>query len=230
MKNLILFLASICFLNPTLLLAQRDVVKNDFLAINNNYLNIDKVSMTITFKVFSGTSNIPLETETGFYRINDGKVNLKYFGIETLVNNRIIVTLDDEGRKITIDSITNQYPLLPRSVPELYLDSMFKYYKDVSVATIDANTKKYQFLYDNGEFSKIEVFVNSDTKFIKKIVNYLTQKQEITDGVYKTIRAEVEFSNINTNPLFTDEFNVNRFVKRSQVFINLHNNILFTPS
>lgn len=213
MKKLLMLVLGFTFIQVNSW-AQRDEVKNDFLLINQHYLDAERMSMTVAFKIYSEGSNVPLETEMGFYRVSNGSVNFKYFGVEVLIDNNLVVTSDDEGKKIILDTVRTSEGVAGKSAVDLYLDSLFKYYKDVKTLDLGNGIYKYDFYFDRGSYSKVEVYVNSTTFFITKIVNYLSEKIEVTEGNFKSIRAEIEFSNINTSPLFTNEFNRNRFVQK----------------
>lgn len=192
--------------------AQIGSAKNDFKDINDHYLNLEKVSMSLSFKVFVENSNTPSDVSTGFYRLNSGKLSMKYFGLEMIVNNSKTLVINEESKSIYLDTLRNGENFQPKAMPDTFLDTLFLMYKDVVVSQISANTKKYVFIYENGNNTKTEIYVNTDTKFITKIVSYPVEKFEISEGQFKNVRSEIEFSKINSNPTFVNEFDFSRYV------------------
>ncbi len=201
-------------------MSQLENVKRDFKAISDNYIALNKLSMTVIYKVYTDETNNPVETQTGFYRLENGKVNTKAFNIETVYSNKLRVIVDYDSRTIVIDSVRT-ITGTPKNIPDLYLDTLYMAFKTVNISMKDSLQKKYEFVYSDGQFSKTEVYVNVSTKFITKIVTYFADNMEISDGVFKQVRSEVEFSNITTDPTFTTDFSISRFVTRSGMTFTL---------
>jgi len=213
MKNYFKLLALFFFI-VQMNFAQLNSVKNEFMAINNFYLGLEKVSMSLSFKVYTENAKVPADMSTGYYRLNSGKLGMKYFGMEMIMANSKTLIIHDETKSIYLDTLKVDATAPPKALPNNFLDTLFLMYKDVTTTQESAQIKKYVFTYEGGQYFKTEIYVDQNTRFITKIVSYPVQKYEVSEGVFQNVRSEIEFSRINTNPTFVSEFDFSRYVRK----------------
>jgi len=187
-------------------------IKEELALINNNYLLKDKLSFKVNYSVYAKNTSTALETATGHFKYETGKISQRLFDHTMIVNNGYILLVDTAAQVIMLDS--NYTPPTPvKPMNPMNLDSLFKIYKNVSVSNISGELKKYTFTYNSGyEISKAEMIVNVNSLFVTKLVLYYTEPVELENGDFQEVRMVMDFTEYNTNPTFTNDFSELRYL------------------
>jgi len=171
--------------------------KVDFKKVNLLYATTPVYSLDIQYAVFDNhTGGNLVEQKFGQYVKNRLLSYTKILGIETVVNEKRTVIVNNEDRAIIITD-TRKIELSPI---QTNMDTLLKLCKSIKVKDLGVSERYYSFDFgddESSEFSKIEVYINLSNYSIKKMVMFYNQSMPLTQNDFyakeKKPRLEITY-------------------------------------
>ncbi len=170
--------------------------KQDFKKVNLLYSSTPGYSMDIQYSVFDNyTGGNLVEQKTGKYIKSNNMSYTKILEIETVVNPKTTVIVNNEDNAIVITD-TKKIEFSPM---QTNMDTLLKLCSSISVKDIGVTERQYtlNFANDDMEFSKIEVSINLANFSIRKLMLYYNDEMPLTvDDYYakeKKPRLEITY-------------------------------------
>lgn len=196
-----------------------DNAQLDLKRISETYRSLNKIALSIDYKVFEDYySSVPKESELGTYIKDGNNTYTELLGLITVqfekekilvnANEKLIIVVDHN-----IKADTGKFSIA-------IFNSILKEVGSISKKAIDAKLSKLTIDYTNTKvpYQKVELIYNTKTFRITKSVLYYRNKmvmdEEKKDAVGNTPRVEMLFSDINEKVINKSSvFDHSRYVK-----------------
>jgi len=226
MKNIALFTILIC----CFLQAKSQDYKADFEQAFALYQeDVYEVEMEYLFFP-SHTATQATERETMSIKKEGKHFRMNQFGTEIISDNTHILMINERSEFIAIDKKREQSE--PDQADQKAMNELNTAIADLGKAmgldTMDISPednyevdymgvkngqKAYAFNYRYGEYEKIVLYINAQTKLLSKYTMYYKQPIEIAEGQFSKVRIEVNFLTQTDTPNFDkDTFNIRKYI------------------
>lgn len=182
--------------NPAL-----ESARMDFKKINQAYAQAPGVSIKTYYKVFTDhASGSMIEGKAGDYVKFRENIYTKIDGIETYLIGDKVISINRDIRQIMVgDNRPAARPLQPD------LDTLLTLCTNIRLEQPDAATKNYKLFFgDGGEFSRVDVLMDTRENRYRKITLYYAQEMNLQQDFYAEQRAprlEITYA----DPVFLQE-------------------------
>lgn len=205
MKKLVILLA----LSVSVLQAQD--AKTDFKRINDTYLALEKISMSVNYELFFDNDKMRSDKEEGLYRRDKNQYYMKQAGNEMLITEKHMVMIDNESKTIIVDRSKGRTTAMSPLPAEL--DSIMSFYDKIEFYKTGANNalSAYTFKLKKGPYANVTVVFDPATMLIKEIVNTYREKMPDQKNKLRTARLKTVFTPIPAG-VQTGELNISNYV------------------
>lgn len=189
----------------------------DFRKVNAAYSKHQSLSMNVTYTLYSNySSTVAHDKQKGVYMRQGDKYYSRLLGVETMNNGKTIIVTDHNDKVMLVADP----PQTQKSPTPLDIDSMLATCGETKYSETKAGQKVYSMSFDKRkylEYSKVDIYINSQTWLIDKIVLYYREQVSLdpdNDNALKEApRVEITYSSVITNPAFDKEqFSENKFI------------------
>jgi len=152
------------------------------------------------------------------------------FGTEVICDNQYILMMNEQSEFIAIDK--KRTPAEPDKADQRAMNELNTAIADLGKAmgldTMDISAednyevdylgvkngqKTYAFNYKYGEYEKIVLYIDTQTKLLSKYTMYYKQPIEIAEDQFSKVRIEVNFLKQTNTPNFDkDTFNIRKYI------------------
>lgn len=175
----------------------KEKAKADFKKVNLVYLSTPIYSLDIQYSVFDNhVGGNLVEQKSGQYYKNKGLSYTKILNIETVVNAKTTVVVNNEDRVLLITD-TKKIELSPI---QTNVDTLLKMCNDIKTRDLGVTERFYSLDFgdnSNSEFSKIEIYINLTNYCIKKIIMYYNESMPLNQNDFyadeKKPRLEITY-------------------------------------
>jgi hypothetical protein len=175
--------------------------RTDMGKLNASYARHKDLSMGITYHVYANHRDAdPIETSAGSYFQRGSDRYNRLNEIESVQNNECSIVIDNEEKFIAIG---NPVKYTAGKIATTEMDTVLDHYASVTYIDNQGVQKGYSFKIKPkvpSEYERIDVFFNSKTWMVERMVYYYRDKQQLIktnqDAAEEKPRLEVIFSNI----------------------------------
>lgn len=194
-------------------------VAADFRTVNETYLQTPRLSMKVSYTLFpSYTSTAAFETDKGVYYKDGINSYSELLGIVSLTNSSLSMTLDSNEQTIVVTDAPSKAARNPSLVD---LDSLLKVCSSMDSKDAGGGIRYYKLRFDGRaffEYNAIDVYVNSTTHFLERIILYYRAEMDLDESDSNLAkdrpRLEIRYTDISTSPVFSaEQFSEKKFIR-----------------
>ncbi len=196
----------IVFVSLFRLSAHSQNVKEDFVKINEAYLNAPQLSFDTRFALYDKIADgNPIIQEMGVVRIQNHIRYCKMGGIETIQTDSFQLVVNHQEKKMSIMPIKKEKNFAATSslsaMDKEFMDMMLKSSSSVVFKKVDGNTNSYILQLDGEYFNQFKVFYNKKTFLLEKLVflNTTTQTNEEAERIPARMEIDIYPKKVEQN-------------------------------
>ena len=193
-------------------------VKTDMEKLNKKYLGTQRLSYTANYKLFAGNNTVPVETYFTSHKKSGDNYFTKNEDEEYMVNKKYIVFVDHESKEVLIqentDKKNSEVQKMIEDTPNIManLDTLMSFYKSIeSLASSSPDSRGYRFFMKAGQYSKVDMVIDTKQWLLRELVLYFSQPEEI-NGKAENVRIKITFENYSTSIVNESDFSETKYV------------------
>lgn len=181
--------------------------------IRTAYLNASQLSFEVeVYSYATRADKTPELLSKGTMKKTTGKYYSTFAGYELTVNGEKAVLVDRQRKTLDYYEYETHRPELPGNY-QVNIDSMMTGADSVVLRPAQNGLKHFTCFSGNGYVRQTEIYADAQTGFIKRILYYYIDSTD--DFEMEFDRVEVVYKNIQTGPIGSGFFNLNKYVKKT---------------
>lgn len=184
--------------------------KQDFAKVTLAYLNAKEISLKmVTYGYESGAQKKPVLVAEGIFLRSGEKYYSKFKDSEMIKVDGKVVIVNHQNKTIQFFEEAKDKKVESFSIP---MDSLMSGYDSVVYKGNVGGDKCYVIYDQSAQYPVMEIFIDSKSNFVSRMVLHLPKKQKKVD--YGMDRLEVKYSKPKMQPV--NYYDISRFLKKTE--------------